>query len=173
LPFPYFILLLILYPLPASAEDFHGRVVRIVDGDTLVIEAGRQRRTVHLMGIDAPERVQDFGTESQSNLAAVAFNREARGVCTPQDRQGKSYCRVWVQPSDCPRCGQTLDLGHAQVLAGMAWHLPDPAAHADADMHGRYQSSELMAQMRRLGLWGQRNPQRPWQWRQHWNVKDE
>jgi len=173
LPFHIFALLVILAPLSASAASLNGRIVRVIDGDSLVVEADRQRRTVHLMGIDAPERVQDFGAESQSNLSAMAFNREGRAECTPPDRQGKAYCQVWVQPSDCPECGQTLDLGQAQLLAGMAWHLPDPSASKDEDMHGRYQSSALMAQMRRLGLWSQRNPSPPWHWRQRWGIRDE
>jgi endonuclease YncB( thermonuclease family) len=155
------------------ADDLVGRILKVVDGDTLIMEADGQHRTLHLMGVDAPERVQDFGAESRGSLAAMTFNREARAECAPSDRGGRIHCRVWVQPADCPRCGQTLDLGHAQLLAGMAWRLTDTTAYADADMQGRYQSAELTAQMRRMGLWAQRYPTPPWAWRQRWGMRDE
>lgn len=37
------------------------------------------------------------------------------------DRFGREVCKVWVQPSDCPRCGKTLDVGLAQISVGLAW----------------------------------------------------
>lgn len=173
MPYRYLSLLLLLLPMSAGAGGFTGRIVQVVDGDSLVIEADRQRRTVHLMGIDAPERLQDFGDRSQNHLAGLAFNRAARADCRPTAAGQPLDCRVWVTPGDCAGCGQTLDLGHAQIIAGMAWRHPDPQSYQDEDMRGRYQSSELMAQMRRLGLWGQRSPQPPWQWRQRWGIKGE
>ena len=45
-----------------------GDVVRIVDGDTIVIEAEGARHKVRLAGIDAPERNQPWGEASTREL---------------------------------------------------------------------------------------------------------
>lgn len=43
----------------ASAETFFdARVVAVVDGDTIEVLAGRERRKIRLAGIDTPERGQ-------------------------------------------------------------------------------------------------------------------
>ena len=36
------------------------------------------------------------------------------------ERYERMVCKVWVQPSDCPKCGATPDMGYAQVSSGMA-----------------------------------------------------
>ena len=53
-----FILLLLTLPL-AQAETLSGRVVRVTDGDTIVVlDASKVQHKIRLTGIDAPERGQ-------------------------------------------------------------------------------------------------------------------
>jgi endonuclease YncB( thermonuclease family) len=50
----------------AQAEILTGRVVKISDGDTLtVLDESKRQHKVRLVGIDAPERKQAFGTVSR------------------------------------------------------------------------------------------------------------
>ena len=76
---------------------------------------------VRLTGIDAPERGQPFGTVSTKNLNRKVAGKQVRVESTKSDRCGRILDKVWVQPSDCPTCGKTLNSNHAQILAGMAW----------------------------------------------------
>ena len=47
----------------AQAGTLTGRVVRISDGDTLVVlDSSNAQHKIRLIGIDAPERGQAFGT---------------------------------------------------------------------------------------------------------------
>ena len=76
---------------------------------------------MRLTGIDAPERGQPYGTASRDRLASMVAGKEVLVESTKNDRYGRILGKVWVQPSDCPSCGKTLDANHAQLLAGVAW----------------------------------------------------
>ena len=90
--------------------------------DTIkVLDSTNTQYKVRLTGIDAPERGQPFGTASKDNLAQMVAGKEVFVESDKKDRYGRVLGKVWVQPSDCPTCGKTLDVNHAQVLAGMAW----------------------------------------------------
>ena len=105
-----------------GAAELTGRVVGISDGDTItVLDASNTQHKIRLAGIDAPELKQAFGTRSKQNLSRMTYDMDARLECHKTDRYQREVCKVWVQPSDCPTCGMTLDAGHAQIIAGLAW----------------------------------------------------
>ena len=81
------------------------------------------------------------------------------------DRYGRVLGKVWVQPSDCPKCGKTLDVNHTQLLAGMAWWYRYYAKQQSAEDRGRYESAEDEAKARGLGLWSAPDPINPYDWR--------
>jgi micrococcal nuclease len=63
---------------PASAENFSGEVVRILDGDTVDVLVNQQPIRVRLAQIDAPEirhgtrnPGQPFGERSRQSLAGM------------------------------------------------------------------------------------------------------
>ncbi len=56
-----FNLLGLLLPLLAAAETLSGRVVKVVDGNTVhVLDNAKERHKIRLQGIDAPERKPGF-----------------------------------------------------------------------------------------------------------------
>jgi endonuclease YncB( thermonuclease family) len=70
----YLIVFLLMLSATARAEIITGRVVGIADGDTLtLLDATNQQHKIRLAGIDAPEKNQDFGQKSKTNLSAMAF----------------------------------------------------------------------------------------------------
>ena len=74
-------------------------------------------------------------------------------------------CKVWVQPADCPTCGMTLDVGYAQISAGLAWWYRAYAKEQSAEDRGRYESEEDDARLRKRGLWVESTAVPPWEWR--------
>src|SRR5262245_13469253 len=58
--------LLLLLAASASGADLRGVVVRVRDGDTIVIQSGEEQYKIHLSGIDAPEIRQAFGREARA-----------------------------------------------------------------------------------------------------------
>ncbi len=121
-------LLLIAFIAPTcQGETMESRVVRIVDGDTIVVlDADKNQHRVRLAGIDTPERGQPFGNRAKQNLARLAGGLEARVDWQKKDRWSRLIGTVWVQSPDASsqveECPKTLDVGMAQLTQGPAWH---------------------------------------------------
>ena len=151
-----------------GAATLTGRIVGVHDGDTItLLDATKTQHKIRLAGIDAPELRQAFGTRSKQNLSEMAYAKDARLECHKTIRNERKLCKVWVQPSDCPTCGNTLDVGHAQVIAGLAWWYRADAKEQSADDQGRYESAEDEARLRKCGLWSDPAPVPPWEWRRN------
>ncbi len=59
-------LFFVFLSMPAFADTLTGKVVRVVDGDTLyVLDANYEQHKIRLAGIDAPERKQAYGLASR------------------------------------------------------------------------------------------------------------
>ena len=130
-------------------------VVGVSDGDTLTVRCGEpgtyEQVKVRLSAIDAPEKAQPFGQRSRQHLADLCFRHQAKITPKTKDRYGRTVADVKCR-------GQ--DAGTEQVRAGLAWfyvrygkgyeHLGDAEAEARA---------------RKAGLWADREPVAPWEWR--------
>lgn len=149
-----FILLLLL---PFSAFALDGRVVAIADGDTLtLLDAQHQQHKIRLSGIDAPEKAQPFGQRSRSNLAAMVFGKDVAAECGKTDRYRREVCKVTLNGTD---------INLEQVKAGMAWWYRQYANEQSPQDREDYEVAEFNAKIRRLGLWADKNPMPPWEWR--------
>lgn len=65
---------------PTLAEDLHGRVVSIADGDTLTILTGTQQVKIRLAEIDTPERKQPWGNRAKQALSDKVFGKDAESM---------------------------------------------------------------------------------------------
>jgi endonuclease YncB( thermonuclease family) len=152
--------------IPSHAAELVGHVVGVADGDTItVLDAHKQQHKIRFAGIDAPERKQPFGNRSRQNLARYVAGKEVRLDCPKVDRYRRKVCKVWVQPSNCPRCGKTLNVGLAQVTDGMAWWYRHYAKEQTPEDRGQYESAEQEARLQKRGLWADDVPVPPWEWR--------
>jgi len=143
--------------LGAAADTLSGRVVRVVDGDTLVLLiSGHDQERIRLAGIDCPERRQAFGTRATQALARFAAGKEVTVEWEKRDRYGRIVGKVVYG-------GKDVDL--ALVREGMCWwyrHYAHEQSPADRVL---YEDAEAKARGKGLGLWRDRNPVPPWEWR--------
>jgi endonuclease YncB( thermonuclease family) len=155
---PWLILAVALIAGAASADTLSGRVVRVVDGDTLVLLlASQQQERIRLAGIDCPERGQAFGKQAKERLSDLAAGRSVTVDWHKRDRYGRVVGRVLDS-------GQDLNL--ALVRDGMCWwyrKYADEQSHRDQRL---YREAEEAARAGRRGLWRDKNPVPPWEWRQ-------
>jgi len=164
-----FVLLLLLIPTTFShsaASVLEGTVVKVADGDAItVLDSDKVQHRVRVAGIDAPEKGQPFGNASRKRLVNLVARKEVRVEFDKHDRYGRIVGKVWVTPIDCPTCGKTLDVGLAQITAGMAWWYRKYAKEQSREDQGRYEFAEQEAKTKRVGLWQDKNPQPPWEFR--------
>jgi endonuclease YncB( thermonuclease family) len=141
----------------AQAEQRHGTVIGIADGDTLTLLDDSQRaHRIRLDGIDAPERTQPFGQRARQSLAGLAHGRPATADCAKTDRYGRAVCRVTVDGAD---------VGLEQLKRGLAWHYLRYAHEQTASTRAAYADAEAQARSVRAGLWVVREPIAPWDYR--------
>jgi endonuclease YncB( thermonuclease family) len=155
---------LLLFASPASAEVVEGRVVRVIDGDTLtVLVDGHQQVKLRLAGLDAPERGQPFGERSRRNLARLVAGKDVEVHWHKHDRYGRVVGQVWVVSPDMPcrddpECPKTLDAGLAPLTVGLAWHYKKYAHEQSEQDRERHAFAEVGA-----GLWRDPAPVAPWE----------
>ena len=91
--------------------------------------------------------------------------KEVRVEFEKYDRYGRIVGKVWVTPIDCPTCGKTLDVGLAQITTGMAWWFRRYAHEQSSEDQERYEFAEQEAKAKKVGLWEDKNPIPPWEFR--------
>lgn len=147
--FLFFIALIVLCPF-ASAAEFSGKVIAVLDGDTLLVIRDGHPVKVRFAEIDAPEKAQPFGMASKKSLSEMVMGKQIKVVSRAVDDYGRLVAMVYA--------GE-VNVNHEQVRRGMAWE------------YSRFHSNrELMAlqheaQQARRGLWAGADPVEPSQWR--------
>ncbi|MBF0180786.1 MAG: thermonuclease family protein [Magnetococcales bacterium] len=141
-----------LLPSGVLAGAWSGEVVRVTDGDTLVVARGGERVKIRVAGIDTPEHGQPFAQEAKAFTVRHVGGRMVRVVEKEMDR----YHRVvgWVTPADGGE-----ELGSALVRAGLAWR------HIHFSKDPELMALERAARKRRIGIWSQPDPIPPWVWK--------
>lgn len=146
-----------MFATGVQAEALAGKVVGVADGDTLtILDASSQQYKIRIAGIDAPEKHQPFGERSKTSLSALAFNQQATADCPKRDRYGREVCSVSVNGKD---------VGLEQIASGMAWWYRRYANEQTPQARTDYEAAEFWAKAKRLGLWADKNPVPPWDWR--------
>ena len=150
-----FILLLISFEL--NAATLQGRVVGVADGDTItVLDASNTKHKIRLQGIDAPEKVQAFGQRSKQSLSDLVYNKQVTVDFQKKDKYGRTLGKVLLNGTDI--CLE-------QIKLGMAWHYKQYASDQPKEDRALYAQSELDAKSKLTGLWSDKSPIPPWQFR--------
>ena len=133
----------------ANAEELRGRVVGIVDGDTLdLLTAGKETVRLRLHGIDAPEAGQAYGTAAKAYTASRAAGADVVAQVVSRDRWGRAVVDVALANGE--------SLNRALVGRGLAWWAVEYAPQ-DKEL----ERLEAEARAARRGLWADLNTARP------------
>lgn len=156
LPFT-FLAVLLFFSNPSIAATLQGRVVAIADGDTLtVLDSTKNQHKIRLAGIDAPEKRQPYGDASKRSLSEMAYDRHVTVKWDKHDRYGRIVGKVLVDG---------LDVDLEQVKRGLAWWYRKYADEQSPSDRELYETAENEAKDAGSGLWAERDPVPPWEWR--------
>ncbi len=136
--------------LLANAGEFSGKVIVVMDGDTLLVLKEGEPVKVRLAEIDAPEKAQPFGMASQKSLAEMVKGRQVKVNSRAVDDYGRVVATI--------RVGET-DVNREQVRRGMAWEYS--RFHSNRELV----ALQREAQQAKRGLWADEGSVEPSQWR--------
>ncbi len=150
----------LLWPGSALAAAFGGSVVRVSDGDTVVVRAPGGDTKIRLLGIDAPEKDQEpWGPRARTFLAQLVAGKAVRVETDvqPRDRYGRTLGYLYV--------GKVfVNLELVRQGYAMLYTFPPNVAH----------TAELVAAQREARdagrkIWGPEDglTTSPYEWRHH------
>ena len=139
------------------AAEYTGKVVGVADGDTIVVlDSSKTQHKVRLAGIDAPEKAQAFGNRSKQSLSDMVFMKQVTIETSKIDRYGREIGKV---------VHNGADICLEQVKHGMAWWYRDYRYEQSPEDRVLYEAVEDSAKAGKLGLWADKEPVAPWEWR--------
>jgi micrococcal nuclease len=97
-----------------------------------------------------PELGQPFGQAAKRALSEMVFGKNVVVIKMKEDRWGRTIGHVLID-------GKDTNL--MMLEAGMAWH------YREYSKNVRPQRAEDDARVARNGLWADREPMPPWEWR--------
>ncbi|EJN8353585.1 thermonuclease family protein [Salmonella enterica] len=151
----YVCFLIILFSGSLFAAEIQGKVIRVLDGDTIEILQDKTPVRIRLANIDAPEKKQAFGRWSANQLKGLVAALPVTVTYTQTDRFGRIIGRVFT--------ANGTEANRFMVQSGAAC------------FYDKYNSDNSLpalqraAQDQKRGLWADSNPVPPWEWRHKHN----
>jgi endonuclease YncB( thermonuclease family) len=140
-----------------SAASITGVVVGVSDGDTMtVLVDSNKTLKIRLAGIDAPERLQPFGSVSKTNLSSHVFGKTVTVEWDKKDKYGRVIGRVLVEG---------VDVCLEQIKSGLAWHYKQYAKEQGESLSSAYSAAEQQARIQMIGIWSESKQTPPWEYR--------
>jgi len=146
--------LLLLFPASGFAEIV--RFLNVIDGDSIRVVHLGDAREIRLIGMDAPEFGQEYGTQAKAFTLRFCFQKTLRLEYDREkkDRYGRFLAYVWV--------GDKM-LNEELVRAGLALPL---TIKPNIRYYDRIQKAQAEAKRKGSGFWRRGGlKQTPSQWR--------
>lgn len=129
-----------------------GKVIKIKDGDTVVIlDSLNNQITIRLAEVDCPENGQPFGKQAKKFTADEVGMKNITYQIQSKDRYGRTIAKVFYN-------GKYLS--KEIIKNGFGWHYKQYSTSKELA------EIEIQAKNNNLGLWKQKNPIAPWEFRQ-------
>ena len=138
------------------------KVIRIIDGDTVIVAKGWSKIVIRLDSIDCPENGQQWGDTAAYGLIKLIGGRKAHLEEHGLDSHGRTLATIYVQ-----HVGRSewINVNERMVTLGHAWVMGRFYDHLPKDRQDKLNRLEGWARSKKVGLWRAPNPIPPWQWR--------
>lgn len=133
------------------AAEIQGKVIRVLDGDTIEVLQEKKPVRVRLLNIDAPEKKQAYGSWSTNQLKDLIAGQPVTVTYTQKDRYGRVLGRVVTTNG--------TEANRYMVQSGAAW------VYERYNTDNSLPALQLVAQEQKRGLWADNQPVPPWKWR--------
>ncbi len=147
------------YVLAAQVET-QVTILKVVSGDTLLVDDGANKVVVRIIGIDAPEEKQPVYEESKKKLSDLVGGKKIvlrYSLHNLKDELGYFPARVFAGG---------LDVGLDLLKNGYAWRNEKDKYFLEKKDDKEYAATESEAQAAKTGIWQSEKPQKPWVFRE-------
>lgn len=149
LPLKYQIVAIIILFVVANFSYFTSymkeyTLVSVSDGDTITLMNKGEKLKVRFYGIDAPESAQKYGQYCKNMLSDLLKGKEIKLDIKDKDKYGRIVGIVYANGED---------INKTMVRNGCAWSYQNYTK--------KYLDDEKYARNKMLGLWQDKNPQNP------------
>ncbi|MCG3684058.1 thermonuclease family protein [Aliarcobacter butzleri] len=125
--------------------------MKVSDGDTItVLTSDKTQYKIRLNDIDAPEKKQAFGNKSKDNLAKYIAGKTVKVEYKTKDKYKRILGTIYYN---------NIDINLKQVKDGYAWVYKKYSKNKD------YYNAEKVSRENKKGLWIDKNPIAPWEFR--------
>ncbi|HEY6232840.1 MAG TPA: thermonuclease family protein [Pyrinomonadaceae bacterium] len=134
----------------------YGKVIEVVDGDSIVIENLNRPVIIELMGIDAPELKQNCGELARQHLIDLIFNKSVAVEYFSLGENGAIPGKIFLDK---------MDVAAQMVRDGVAWYDKANSNRLTDNERQVYADSEQLAREEQRGIWQESTPLAPWEFR--------
>ena len=139
-------------PALAHAEPFIGKVVGVIDGDTIEVLHNGKAQRVRFYGIDCPEKGQPFSNNAKQATSALVFAQYVTLEVRGKDKYGRTLADVLL--------ADETNVNHQLVKDGWCWWYRKYAPE-----NTTLENLETEAREAKRGLWAAPESIPPWEWR--------
>ena len=106
--------------------------------------------------VGAPETEQPYGPQATEALRKLILGKKIEGEAVTRDIYGRIVCRVVCDKRD---------MSLTMIRQGYTWPYYQYFYRLSPKERAAYKKAALLAKTEGLGLWQEKNPTAPWQWR--------
>lgn len=152
----FFIFILLSFFLNSFVyADFNGKVVKVIDGDTVdILTIKKQKIRVRLLDIDAPESNQAYGNKSKQYLASLIAGKKVFVKSSKKDIYKRTLGTIFLNK---------VNINAKMVESGYAWAYRYKGVANNKLMV----KIEAKAKQSKKGLWKDKKPIAPWDFRRN------
>ncbi len=130
------------------------KVIKIIDGDSLLVLDGKDQVQVRLWGIDTPEYAQPKSSAAKLFTSNMVMNQRISVEIKDWDRYGRMVAMVETKDNKY--------LNAELLKAGLAWvHI----YYCKEPICDSWYGFEEKARKKQMGIWEEQSPTPPWQWK--------
>ncbi|MRG47348.1 nuclease [Chitinophaga sp. SYP-B3965] len=147
----FLITLILFISATTTAQTYTGKVTAVKDGDTIEMLVNGKPIRIRFFGVDAPEKGQPFGEKAKQFTSGLCFGKVVKAVQKSKDQYRRVVAEVFLPDN--------TSLNYRLLLAGFAWH------YKNFSKSEVWAAAELKAKKEKAGLWNDKHPIAPWDWR--------
>lgn len=138
---------------PVHCETFQGKVVKVVDGDSITVLNNNKQYKIRLYGIDCPEDGQAYGNKAKKFTSSLTYGKTVEFTVYDVDKYRRLVAVVKAN-------GRNIN--EAILKNGYAWRYTQ---YCKESFCNDWVAVEFQARQSKVGLWQDKSPIPPWEWR--------